>query len=271
MKRVAIVQSSYIPWKGYFSLIQLVDEFILYDDVQYTHRDWRNRNRIKTPVGTEWLTIPVTIKGHREQRVCDAGIFDPIWAKKHWRAIALRYARAAHFAQIAPLLEPLYASCETEPALSRVNARFIGALCEWLAIPTRLSWSMDYTLAGERTERLVHICRQAGATEYLTGPAARAYLDESLFARAGIRVLWMDYAGYPEHRQLYTPPFVHGVSVLDLLMNEGTAGAARYLAEFRQLAQARFARAAAERPDAAAVAGDAGADAADASQGHAYA
>jgi hypothetical protein len=256
MKRVAIVQSSYIPWKGYFSLIQLVDEFILYDDVQYTHRDWRNRNRIKTPTGTEWLTIPVTVRGRRLQRVRDACVCEPVWARKHWRSICHSYAKALHFAALAPTFERLYAQCEMETSLSRINHAFLQAICEQLAIATPISRSMDYVLDGGRTERLVNLCRQAGASEYLTGPAARSYLDESLFERAGIRVLWMDYDGYPEHRQLYTPPFEHTVTILDLLLNEGPRGAADYMAAYRSVAAARLAeaRTAAAQP-----------------QGHAYA
>jgi len=243
MKRAAIVQSSYIPWKGYFSLIQLADAFILYDDVQYTHRDWRNRNRIKTEAGGEWLTIPVTVKGRSQQRVRDACTRDGRWARKHWRAIEQNYCKAPYFAQLGPAIRELYARCAEEPRLSRINHCFLQAVCRWLAIETPLIWSMDLELHGGRTERLIGLCRQVGAAEYLTGPAARAYLDEALFVRAGMCVRWMDYAGYPEYRQLHGPPFIHQVSILDLLLNEGPQGAARYMAAYRELAQARFAAA----------------------------
>ena len=96
-KTVAIVQSCYIPWKGYFDLINLVDEFILYDDRQYTRRDWRNRNRIKTPQGSQWLTIPVEVKGRYDQRIDETRISDPDWAEQHWKTLTHNYASAPHF------------------------------------------------------------------------------------------------------------------------------------------------------------------------------
>lgn len=219
MKRIAISQSDYIPWKGYFDLIAAVDEFVLYDDAQYTRRDWRNRNQIKTPEGLRWLTIPVQVKGRFLQRICETAISDPTWAARHWRALELNYARAAYFSQYAPALERLYGECR-EPLLSRVNRRFLDWGCATLGITTRLTWSSDYVLEGDRSERLLGICRQAGAAVYLSGPAARNYLDESKFAAAGVQVVWMDYGGYPPYRQLFGE-FQHGVSILDLILNEG--------------------------------------------------
>jgi hypothetical protein len=243
--RAAIVQSSYIPWKGYFSLIHLADHFILYDDVQYTRQDWRNRNRLRTPLGTQWISIPIVVKGRRFQRVRDAEVSDPRWTVRHWGTIRQCYRQAPHYSEIAPLLEGLYEACAKETQLSAVNGCFIRALTRMLAIETPLTWSMEYPLEG-RTARLVGLCRQLGADEYLTGPAARAYLDESLFTQAGIRVIWMDYSGYPDYAQLHAPPCIHEVSVIDLLMNLGASGAAAHMAAFREHAEARLARAAAQ-------------------------
>ncbi|MFH1143684.1 MAG: WbqC family protein [Candidatus Eisenbacteria bacterium] len=230
--RAAIVQSSYIPWKGYFSLIQLVDHFILYDDVQYTRRDWRNRNRIRTPAGAQWLSIPIVVKGRYLQRVRDAEVSDPAWAQRHWRTIRENYQHAPCFGEIAPLLAAVYDACAGDTHLSTVNRRLVEAVAGALAIDTPLSWSMEYPLVEGRTERLVDLCRQLGADEYLTGPAARDYLDESLFERAGIRVRWMDYGGYPDYAQLHAPPCMHEVSIIDLLMNLGRAGATAYMRAF---------------------------------------
>lgn len=218
-RRVAIVQSSYIPWKGYFDLIASVDEFILLDDVQYTRRDWRNRNRIKTPGGLQWLTIPVAVKGRFTQRICDTEVSDRRWSERHWRTIRAFYSRAAGFADLSARLERLYSGCR-ETLLSRINYRFLRAICDELGIRTRLSWSMDYRAEGSKGDRLLALCRQAGATEYVSGPAARAYLNETAFEQAGIAVSWFDYSGYPEYRQLF-PPFEHSVSIVDLLLNEG--------------------------------------------------
>jgi len=225
-KRVAIVQSSYIPWKGYFDLIASVDEFVLYDDAQYTKRDWRNRNRIKTPSGLHWLTIPVVVKGRFDQRVRDTHVADQRWREQHWRSIRANYARAPHFGAYKDALESLFLEV-TDDRLSTINGHFLTGLCAMMGIHTRLSWSMDYALADERTARLVGICRQAGADEYLTGPAARGYLDETQFQTAGIAVRYADYSGYREYPQLY-PPFEHQVSAIDLLVHVG-ADARSYL------------------------------------------
>jgi hypothetical protein len=225
-RKAAIVQSNYIPWKGYFDMIRSVDEFILFDDVQYTRRDWRNRNRIKTPSGPAWLTIPVEVKGKYFQSIRDTRIADPAWTADHWKTLSHTYGRAPHFRRYAALVEDLYLGCN-ETHLSQVNHRFLTGLCTVLGIPTRITWSSDYRLLEGRTERLVDLCRQVGADEYLSGPAARCYIVPELFAEAGIRLSWMEYDGYPEYPQLFGP-FEHGVSVLDLLFNCGP-DAPRYL------------------------------------------
>lgn len=218
-KRVAILQSNYIPWKGYFDLINLVDEFILYDDMQFTRRDWRNRNKIKTPDGPLWLTIPVETKGRFLQPIRETVVSDPDWGRKHWKTIRTFYSRAPHFKTFADLFESLYLST-TEKFLSRINYTFLTGICKLLNIQTRISWSMDYRIIEGKTERLVDLCRQAGATDYLSGPAARDYVVPELFAEAGIGLHWMDYSGYRPYPQLF-PPFEHGVSILDLLFNTG--------------------------------------------------
>jgi len=128
MKKVAILQSNYIPWKGYFDLIAAVDEFILYDDVQYTRRNWRNRNRIKTPRGVQWLTVPVQVKGKYHQKIREAGIDGASWAAAHWKTLERNYRRAPCFSEIASWAEPLYLG-ESYSHLSRLNRRFIEAIC----------------------------------------------------------------------------------------------------------------------------------------------
>lgn len=221
------MQSSYIPWKGFFDLIAAVDEFILYDDVQYTRRDWRNRNRVKTGQGLCWLTVPLHVKGRYASTIKDMTVTDRSWADRHWKTIAHSYGRAAAFDEVAGWLAPLYVRAARLGRLSEVNHLFIEAICRALGIRTRLSWSMAYELRPGPTERLVGLCQQAGAGQYLSGPSARSYLEEERFRAAGIEVLYADYAGYPEYRQLHGP-FVHAVSVIDLLLNEG-GQAPRYL------------------------------------------
>jgi hypothetical protein len=211
-------------------VINAVDEFVLYDDRQYTRRDWRNRNRIKTPSGTRWLTIPVKVKGRYHQRVDETEISEPGWSRSHWDTIRQSYGSAPHFHRYVPLLEELYAVAGRERLLSAVNLRFLEALCGELGITTPLVPSSTYAVEGERSERLVALCRAAGATEYLSGPSARDYLDVGLFERAGIGVSWVDYSGYPEYPQLHGP-FEHEVSVLDLLFMVGPE-APRYMKSF---------------------------------------
>jgi hypothetical protein len=224
VKKVAILQSNYIPWKGYFDMIAAVDEFILYDDVQFTKNDWRNRNRIKTPKGLEWLSIPVGQDIGR--RIRDVELPDRRWQEKHWKTLEANYGRAAHFAEVAAVFEPLYRS-RSHSRLSALNREFIEAICGYLGISTSISNSWDYDLAEGRTDRLVDLCEQTGAAEYVTGPSARNYLDESAFADRGIRLTWFDYTGYSEYPQLWGE-FSHEVTVLDLLFNCGR-DAARHM------------------------------------------
>jgi hypothetical protein len=214
LKRVAILQSNYVPWKGYFDLIASVDEFVLYDDMQYTRRDWRNRNRIKTPGGLQWLTVPVQVKGRYEQTIRETLIDGAAWCESHWKALSLNYRRTPGFSATAAWLEPIYRQPWTH--LSVLNRALIEAVCQRLDIPTRLSNSWDYELQAERSERLASICEQAGASVYVSGPAARDYLDESVFAHRGISVEWFSYGPYPEYPQPWGA-FEHGVSILDLL------------------------------------------------------
>jgi hypothetical protein len=228
-KKVAIVQSNYIPWKGYFDLINLVDEFILFDDMQYTKRDWRNRNKIKTPDGLMWLTIPVKVKDRYYQKISEAEIADSRWNQEHWQSIVHNYSRAKHFHAYRELFEELYLGCNKR-LLSQINYRFLTAICEILGIDTKLSWSMDYRLIEGKTERLIDLCKQTGATEYLSGPTAKGYVDEELFRQEGIALRYMGYSGYPEYDQL-SPPFDHHVSIIDLIFNEGP-NAPKYMLSF---------------------------------------
>jgi hypothetical protein len=218
-KRVAIIQSNYIPWKGYFDLIAATDEFILYDDAQYTRRDWRNRNQIKTPQGVQWLTVPVRVKGRYHQSIRETEIDGTEWAEQHWTRLRQNYARAPHFARYAPELEALYLHGRHD-TLSALNLAMLTWVNRQLGIATRMSSSSDYTLEGDRTDKLLNLCLQAGATEYLSGPAARDYLDESRFAAAQVAVRWFDYPAYPPYAQLWGE-FVHGVTVLDVLFHCG--------------------------------------------------
>jgi len=220
LKKVAILQSNYIPWKGYFDIIGSVDEFIFYDEVQYTKNDWRNRNKIKTPAGVQWITIPVYQKS-LNQRISETKVSNYKWGTKNWNTLKVNYSQAPYFKTYSPFFEELYNSLET-PLLSEINQTFIKMICNLLSIKTKITNSIEYQLKGDPTEKLVNLCKQTNATHYLSGPAAKNYLKEILFEQEGIMLEWMNYRDYPEYSQLY-PPFEHGVSIVDLLFNTGAS------------------------------------------------
>jgi len=224
--RLAVIQSCYVPWRGFFDLIGRCDQYVIFDRTQYVKRHWHNRNRIKTASGVEWFTIPVISKGRYGQPIDEVEIEKP-WAEKHWRTLELAYHRAPFFEALAPTVRDWYERAAKEKRLTEVNALFLREIACLLGLGTRIVRDTDYPTQGVKTERLLGIARAAGADRYLSGPSAKAYFDESLFASAGIGVEWMSYEGYPEYRQLHGP-FEPAVSVLDLLFNVGSE-APRYL------------------------------------------
>ncbi|MFZ1831116.1 MAG: WbqC family protein [Candidatus Competibacteraceae bacterium] len=217
-RRVAILQSNYIPWKGYFDIIHDVDLFIFYDDVQYTKRDWRNRNKIKTPRGSEWLTVPAN--GGREDLICEVQLSDSKWQASHWKTIKQFYNKSPFFLYYQKLLEDVYLS-NVWTHLSDLNQHLIKIIAhESLGIKTEFVDSRIYAASAVKQERIIELLVKCGATFYLSGPAAKSYIDEAFFSQAGIELAWKDYSGYPEYPQCF-PPFEHGVSILDLLFNVG--------------------------------------------------
>ncbi len=228
--KAAILQSNYIPWKGYFDLMNMADVFIIYDEVQYTKNDWRNRNKIKTSNGASWLTIPVR-QEKLSQRIIDTTVHSNEWRRKHWNSISLSYSKSAYFKDYRSIFEVLYLN-STETNLSRINYDLFVAINSILGITTTLTWSNELGLIDGKTERLVDLCKKVGADEYISGPAAKDYLKVDLFEKENIKLSWMDYNGYPEYSQLY-PPFEHGVSILDLIFNEGP-NATRFMKSFNQ-------------------------------------
>jgi hypothetical protein len=227
-KKVAVLQSNYIPWKGYFDIINSVDEFIFYDEVQYTKNDWRNRNKIKTQNGIQWITIPVRQES-LDQKICDVKVSFPGWAEKHWRTLVTNYSKAPCFNYFRQPFEKFYSGIKTE-SISEINQQAIRFVNSLLNIKTQVTTSRTYKLMEGKNERLVDLIRQAGGTEYWSGPAAKSYLDEHLFHEAGIKIKWMDYSGYKEYHQLF-PPFEHSVSIVDLLFNEGS-DASKFMKSF---------------------------------------
>jgi WbqC-like protein family len=218
--RICIIQSCYIPWKGFFDLLDRCDEYVVFDGAQYVKGHWHNRNRIKTSTGTRWLTIPVVTSGRLRQPICEVEIAKP-WADRHWRILELNYKRAASFEQVAPTVKGWYERAERQSRLTDINEVFLKGIVEMLGLKTRITRDSMYPADGILAEKLQNIARAAGADRYLSGPSARAYLDESKLVTAGVKLEWMSYEGYPEYTQLHGS-FEHAVTVLDLLFHAGT-------------------------------------------------
>jgi WbqC-like protein family len=231
-KTIVILQSNYIPWRGYFDLIRQADIFIFLDVVQFTKNDWRNRNRIKTPTGPQWLTIPVRHKLSTMTAIDETLVADPRWSDKHIKTLTQNYSRAGAFAQEAPWLFEQLSSLAHEELLSKINQSLLSAVSARIGIKTTLAQCTDFAprdnlVAMEPSARLLALCKAAGATRYLSGPAARNYLDVEMFADAGIEVAWMNYESYPSYPQLWEE-FDGKLSIVDLLLNAGQNSASNF-------------------------------------------
>ncbi|MCR8635984.1 WbqC family protein [Paenibacillus radicis (ex Xue et al. 2023)] len=218
MKKIAIIQSNYIPWKGYFDIINDCDLFILYDDVQYTHGDWRNRNKIKTNNGTSWLTIPVG--AHLDKLTCQVQINDNKWQIKHWKSLQASYSRTSYFKYYRDFLEYVYLE-KNWSYLSELNQYLIKHISkEFLGIKTEIRDSSEYNVQGKKLDRVIDLVKIVEGDIYISGPAAKDYIITERFEKEGIRLVYKDYQGYPEYDQV-NPPFEHSVSILDLLFHVG--------------------------------------------------
>jgi WbqC-like protein len=217
--RVVVLQPSYLPWLGYFDQLHRSDVFVLYDDVQYDKHGWRNRNRIKTPAGAQWLTVPVLThgQGRPANRAVRLDAREP-WGRKHLAALRVNYAKAPAFDEVLGALAPVLEASWTH--LLDVDRAVLEVLCGVLGLRREIRLSSELGVPGTRTERLVAICETLGATVYLSGDAAATYLDEGLFRARGIEVEYHRYR-HPVYRQLHGP-FVPYLSVVDLLMNHGS-------------------------------------------------
>ena len=215
--KVGIIQSNFLPWRGYFDFIREVDLFILHDDLQYTKGDWRNRNKIKTPRGAQWITVPVHYR-HTAQLIEETSIDNSkLWARGMLNRIRDSYQRAPHFEPYFSELSDLL--LEPAAAISDLNLHLIKWVCSHLDIKTPITFSREYHPQGAKTERLIGILKQVETTTYLSGPAAQAYLVPEMFEQAGICLEYKNY-DYPAYEQLY-PPYDPAVSIIDLLFMVG--------------------------------------------------
>lgn len=219
MTTVAIIQSSYIPWKGYFDIINDADIFIFLDDVQYTKSDWRNRNKIKNSQGVQWLTIPVG--SHIDKLIKEVKLPQNKWKENHYKSIYHNYSKSPFFSKYEDYLYHIYFEKEFK-YLSEFNQYVIKLISkEILNIKVEFIDSSIFKVEGRKDDRLIELIKQVNGTEYISGPSAKNYIQEEKFLNSGIKLLYKDYSGYPEYPQLY-PPFTHQVSVLDLIFNTGS-------------------------------------------------
>jgi hypothetical protein len=232
MPKVAVLQSNYIPWKGYFDLIHDVDIFCFYDEVQYTKNDWRNRNKIYSKNGLQWLSIPIN-KDAVKLKISEVQL--PLsWRDKHKSAIKMSYNRAACIGNLDMLLTELYEEGDFR-YLSEFNQYSIKRIADFLGIKTQFINSAHFELKGDRVARLISLLKQIGATEYISGPAAKDYLEgsEHLFEEASIRLVYKEYGNYPPYKQL-REPFENYVSILDLVANVEKNEIPKYIWEWRK-------------------------------------
>jgi hypothetical protein len=218
MTTVVVLQPGYIPWLGFFDQVRRSDVFIYYDDVQFDKNGWRNRNRIKTLKGPQWLTVPVRQTGRMGQRICEVEIeHTKKWPQRHLRTIRESYAQASflrlYYEELAEILQREWR------LLAELDIAVVALMCRWLGLERRVVRSSELNIAGGKSDRLINLCRYAGAERYLSGNSARDYLDTSLFAAANIAVEWQDYV-HPSYPQLHGT-FLPFMSTLDLLFNVG--------------------------------------------------
>jgi hypothetical protein len=224
---LVVLQPGYLPWLGFFDQVYRSDIFVFYDDVQFDKNGWRNRNRIKSPAGPHWLTVPVRVNS-LEQRIFETEIDDrQPWARKHLGTIRQFYARAPYLKRYLPELEDVLTGRRWQ-LLIDLDVAVIELMCRWLGIERRMLRSSELGATGERSERLLNICLSQGASRYLSGSAARAYLDTELFLSHGIEVSWQDYQ-HPVYTQQHGE-FIPFLSALDLLLNCGEDESAAIIA-----------------------------------------
>ena len=215
--RVGVIQSNYVPWRGYFDFIASVDVFVIYDDVQYSPGSWRNRNQLKTANGVKWLTVPVKKKLGLAIDETEIEYAHP-WIEQNRGLIKAALGKCPHYREAIALWEE--GIRHNDRTITELNVRLIRLICAYLGIGTPLRMAREFSLSGAKTERLIHLLQSLNATTYLSGPAAKAYLEIDRFREAGIRLEFKtyDYAAYSQP----FGAFAGAVSILDLIANEGT-------------------------------------------------
>jgi hypothetical protein len=219
--RIAITQPTYLPWLGYFDLIDQVDTFVLLDNVQFEKQSWQNRNRIKTPAGLQWLSVPVVLRKRLGQKISEVEISDPGFWFKHMRAVEVNYGRAPFFETYFPQLLGIVRESQPRKLLLELNVRLLNWLMGVLGVRTTVITASSTGEQGKRTELLANVCGRLGARQYISPLGSAVYLLQELcvLTERGVDVLFQNY-DHPEYTQRF-PPFIPYASVLDLIFNEG--------------------------------------------------
>jgi hypothetical protein len=222
--KTAIMQPTYLPWSGYFDLIDQVNVFVLLDNVQFARRSWQQRNQIRTPKGLEWLTVPVEVRGRYEQLIAEVRIAHD-FVGRHLRAIEVNYGRAPFFGAFFPLFSERLRDAAATEWLAALNQQLISWFCEQLGVQTDIVLSSKLGAVGKRSELLANICSAVGANTYLSPPGSVDYLrqDRKCFDAHGIDVLIQQFE-HPVYRQVFEP-FIPYASIVDILANLGPAAA----------------------------------------------
>jgi len=219
MSKVIITQPNYIPWKGYFSPMIKADYLVLYDDVQYTKHDWRNRNYLISDKGPELLTIPVKTKGILNQKIYEAKISDNRWNIKHLKFIKYNYSKTFFFKNYFEIFEDIYLNTKTD-LISEVNYIFTKKIIELLNIKIKILKSSELNIFGDRNQRLINICKHLNCETYLAAPNSKCYLNENLFTKNDLKIKYHNYSNFKEYEQNWDG-FEHKVSILDMFFNLG--------------------------------------------------
>lgn len=213
--KAGVIQSNYIPWRGYFDFINSVDLFVIYDDVQYSKGSWRNRNQLKFADGPKWITLPVKV--NLGMAINEVTLKELDWKKQHSDLLKASLGKAPFFKEAMQVWEQGIAGNTT--FLTDLNINITNSICQYLGITTKIVRSEPYDLSGTKTERLMNLFKKIGATSYLSGPAAESYLDLELFRANKIDLYFKKY-NYPQYPQQHET-FLAAVSVLDLIANTG--------------------------------------------------
>ncbi|MCP4448981.1 MAG: WbqC family protein [Myxococcales bacterium] len=237
--KIAVMQPTYLPWIGYFDLIDRVDAFVLLDDVEFSRQSWQQRNRIKGAQGLQWLTVPVRCSGRSKQTLSSVEVADTRFARKHLKSIEQHYRKSACYATYADEIEKILCDSNSHRMLSTLNSSIIYWLASSLGIPTKILRSSELQLSGTRGARVADICSVLGATSYVSPMGAAQYLSEDIgaFQEHGVDVVFHDYE-HPSYTQLYGD-FVPFAAAVDLLFNEGTESKEILRSGFRSFASAQ--------------------------------